>query len=195
MNHFFAVTLPPAAQIFVAEAMERWRRRLPPKISPRWYAPTDCHLTLKFLGDVSETRREELVQAAASVSEVIAPFPVRLTAPGGFPNLQRPFVLWLGVENSAPLQRLSAQLDQAMTSLGFAPERHPYRPHITLARCRVGKQERPLPTPLVDERVFPVVQFALMQTRTPEQRAKQGKARYNIVQTFPFGNMHSSGPR
>lgn len=194
MNHFFALTLPPEAQAFVADVMERWRRCLPSEISPRWYAPADCHLTLRFLGDVSETRREELVQAAAPVSAAVAPFRIRLMSPGGFPNLQRPCVLWVGVENSAPLQQLVAHLDQALTSLGFAPERHPYRPHVTLARCRVGKREAPLPTANADERVFSIVQFALMQTRPPEQRAKYGKARYNIVQTFPLGKPHLSAP-
>lgn len=198
MNHFFALALPSDAQQFVGEVMEGWHRLLPPDVSARWYAPVDCHITLKFLGDVPETRHEEIVQAVAPIGAAVKPFSIALAPCGGFPSLQRPLVLWAGVERSETLQQLAEQIDRTTAPLGFPPERRPYAPHVTLTRCRVGRRETPLPTPDTGERAFPVFgvdHFALMQTSSPEARPKGTRRRYNIVHTFPLGDTHLSAAR
>lgn len=195
MNQFFALTLPPDVQQFVGQTVTRWRRLLPADFPARWYAPEDCHITLKFLGSVPPERQAQLIQAAAAVAECAAPVSVTLAACGGFPDLRRPFVLWAGVGRDDALASLAGQLDQAMTLFGYALERRAYTPHITLARCRVTRRETLLAVPDGNEQVFPCFQaghFALMQTSPPDARPKGERRRYNIVQTFPLGSTHSS---
>jgi 2'-5' RNA ligase len=191
MNHFFALPIPPHVSLYLAALVADWSARLPGDILPQWYAPEDCHITLKFLGDIDVTHQAELIAAAGGLAAGGTPFPVRLAAPGGFPDLVRPFVLWAGVERSENLSRLAADLGTAMSRLGFAPERRAYLPHVTLARCRARRARFALPTPDESERTFPQWQahgFALMQTLPPAQRQNGAKCRYNIVQAFPFRN-------
>ena len=195
MNHFFALMLPPDAQSFVADIAADWRRILPPNISARWYAPEDCHITLKFLGNVSDTRHEELLRPVKPVTALTAPFSLTLAPCGGFPNLLRPFVLWAGIEQSPPLTDLMSRISVAMEELGFVAERRPYVPHITLARCRIGLRDAPLPAPDYGERAFPKFRadhIALMQTSPPGTRPNGLKTRYNTVHPFPLGDTHLS---
>ena len=192
MNHFFALELSEEAQQEATRLSQDWRRLLTPEHKAKWYGPDDYHVTLKFLGDLPEARQPELIAAAAPVAAMTAPFTVTLAPAGAFPSLQRPNVLWAGVEASPALADLPARLEEAMASIGFPREGRPYRPHVTVARCRPSNGVGEWPAP--SERLFPdwtATRFVLMQTLPPDVRAKEGKARYNTVQAFPFGNTQS----
>ena len=97
--------------------------------------PEGIHLTLKFLGDVPESRVDEIGRA---VSEAIAGhrrFEVAMGDFGGFPNTRRPQVLWVGIGGKLePLIRLQEDVDSALGGLGFPAETRSFHPHLTLAR-------------------------------------------------------------
>ncbi len=94
------------------------------------------HLTLKFLGDTEEGLVPEIVSAMREASAGIGPFTIRVRGTGGFPNLDRPSVLWVGIEGGDPLGRMAASLDADVAALGFERERRPWSPHVTVARVR-----------------------------------------------------------
>lgn len=97
--------------------------------------PEGVHLTLKFLGDVPESRVDEIGHA---VSETVAghrQFEVSTGGFGAFPNKRRPQVLWIGISGRLePLMGLQADVDAALGALGFQTETRPFHPHLTLAR-------------------------------------------------------------
>ena len=97
--------------------------------------PEGIHLTLKFLGDVPESRVDEIGHA---VSESVAGhqrFEVSTGGFGAFPNTRRPQVLWVGLAGRLePLMGLQADVDAALSRLGFQTETRPFHPHLTLAR-------------------------------------------------------------
>ena len=104
----------------------------------RWVPTDNVHLTLKFLGEVSEERREEL---AAAVDGAVAGLgTVRMTVGGfgAFPSLRRPNVIWVGIELNEQLETLQNRLESELAALGFAKETRPFRPHLTLGRTRRG---------------------------------------------------------
>ncbi len=201
MNYFFAIELSPEARQTVQKLAEEWRTLL--DIRSVWYGPDDYHITLKFLGSLDEAELLRLIEAAGPIAAATQPFAIRSATAGGFPNMRAPSVLWMGVNISAGLDILAAHLDHTMAGLGFRLERRRYQPHITIARCRLRTMHYdktqngliPIDWPLPGERLFEEFtadRFVLMQTLPPQQRAKEGKTRYNIVQTFPFGDAHSS---
>ena len=192
MNHFFALELSAEAQQEVSRLSRDWQRLLTPEHKAKWYGSADYHVTLKFLGELPDARQPELVTAAAPIAALTAPFTVSLAPAGAFPGLHRPHVLWAGVAPSNALSDAAARLEEALAGIGFPRDGRPYRPHVTVARCRPnnGVGEWPVPS----ERLFPTwtaTRFVLMQTLPPDVRAKDGKARYNTVQAFPFGNTQS----
>jgi 2'-5' RNA ligase len=55
---------------------------------------------------------------------------------GAFPNARRPRVIWVGCEAVSPLELLQHRVEREMNELGFALEKRPFRPHLTLGRVK-----------------------------------------------------------
>ncbi len=104
-----------------------------------WVRPEGLHLTLKFLGEVEPQMLPEIHAAVATVALRHAPMALHVESIGGFPNLRRPRVLWAGVQ-AAGIASLAQQLDDALSTVGFAAARETFHPHITLGRVRSFKR-------------------------------------------------------
>ncbi|MGH2759087.1 MAG: RNA 2',3'-cyclic phosphodiesterase, partial [Actinomycetota bacterium] len=62
----------------------------------RWTRPEGRHLTLKFLGSVPDERTGEVSDAVRAAAGRHRGFRAAFSEIGGFPNLRRPRVLWIG---------------------------------------------------------------------------------------------------
>lgn len=102
----------------------------------KWVEPENLHLTLKFLGEVPEEQIEAVAETLKAIAQVTEPFSFTVKGVGGFPDLRRPRVLWVGVEAVQPLMKLQQLVEKAMEQLGFAPEERAYHPHITIGRVK-----------------------------------------------------------
>ena len=132
-------------------------------------APENLHMTLLFLGNLTQAQCDALIQAttAARQCEPLAPFSVTLCRSGLFPNAR---VAWLGPETTpAPLTRLEQQLRELVSKLDLTVEPRPYRPHLTLLRKAslpphrdVASAFAPPPQPLT----LPVNDFSLYESRS-----------------------------
>ncbi len=106
-------------------------RELQPLARLRWSPEANLHITTKFIGEWPAERLNEVRDALPAMY----PEPnVTVSGVGFFPNDRRPKVLFARVEPSAELTALAQSTDAALQILGIAPEKHPYRPHVTLAR-------------------------------------------------------------
>lgn len=132
-------------RLFVAvDPAEPERRRLAEELvvarrdGPRagWSAGHQLHLTLAFLGEVEEGRVGAVIDALGAAARAGGPFVCRFAAAGGFPDLRRPRVLWIGFEPAAPLVALAGVVGAALRERGFPLERREAIPHLTLARIR-----------------------------------------------------------
>jgi len=104
----------------------------------KWVRPENIHLSLKFLGDVEETREPELVAAlkrAAGTGQEPRPLTLQITGFGVFPDYHRPHVLWAGVTPDPGLELLQHGVEQAFAPLGFPTEARAFQPHVTLGRA------------------------------------------------------------
>lgn len=108
------------------------------KLPVKWVRLEHIHLSLKFLGDVDETREPELREAlkrAAGARSEPRPLTLQITGFGVFPDYHRPHVLWAGVTPDPGLELLQHGVEQAFAPLGFPTEAHAFRPHVTLGRA------------------------------------------------------------
>jgi 2'-5' RNA ligase len=56
---------------------------------------------------------------------------------GAFPSVNRPRVLWLGIDGDTDaLINLETEIDARFQDYGFKKEDRPFRPHLTLARIK-----------------------------------------------------------
>jgi len=103
----------------------------------RWVQPEGIHLTLKFLGQTPLDQIEGIVKALSSACASLCPFTCTVGGLGCFPNLRRPRVIWVGVqEPTGALSRLQEALEGACAESGFKRERRAFHPHLTLGRLR-----------------------------------------------------------
>ncbi|MFZ0890656.1 MAG: RNA 2',3'-cyclic phosphodiesterase [Candidatus Binataceae bacterium] len=101
-----------------------------------WSRATNLHLTLRFLGPAVDSRLlAPMAQSLRAVSQHSAPFVVLARGIGAFPDLARPRVIWVGLE-SEELIRLACEVEAVAVRTGFAPERRPFSPHLTLGRVK-----------------------------------------------------------
>lgn len=136
MRLFVALRLEPDLEAAVGQLQARLRQ-LDTADQVRWVAAHGMHLTLQFLGEVAEERLAALeAEIAAAVQGRPAPS-LALGRPGGFPNLRRPRVLWIGLEEpGSRLLDLQAAVTGATRRLGWKPETREFQPHLTLGRVK-----------------------------------------------------------
>lgn len=145
---FVAVALDPALR----EAVVALERRLEDAGARlRWVRPENLHFTLRFLGQISEPQLIRVRKAARDASAGIAPFRIRLSGIGAFPNSRRPQVVWAGIRDGAEaMGGLARRLDDALAAERFPKEPRGFTPHLTLARVKDARQwgdlSRVLPT-------------------------------------------------
>ena len=104
--------------------------------------PEGVHLTLKFLGSVPQSEVPAVTSAISSVVKQHRPFTLHIGGFGAYPGDHSPRVLWAGVSGTEALLRLRADIEESLTSLGFAADSRRWSPHLTLARIRDGTSKR-----------------------------------------------------
>ena len=133
---FIAIELDPAILETLGSLQARVRQDVPPKLV-RWTRPAGMHLTLKFLDEVPASQIGAIAEAMQGACAPHAPFSFALGGMGCFPNVRRPRVVWVGIdEPSGALSRLQGDVDRAMRPLGFALEKRRFSPHLTLGRVK-----------------------------------------------------------
>ncbi len=101
----------------------------------RWVRTEAMHITLKFIGEVSEDTAGRIYQALAGI-RAVGPIEIRFRETGFFPNANHPRVFWAGRETPPALAELATAIDQRLEPLGIAREARPFKPHLTLARFK-----------------------------------------------------------
>lgn len=150
--------------------------------------PEQAHVTLKFLGDVSEDRLPEVTDALSDAVDDadVDPFTARFGDLGVFPSLDYISVVWLGVrEGGDEMTRLHEAIEDRTTDLGFDPEDHEFTPHVTLARMEhAGGKD--LVRECVRELDPAVGEMDVDDVRLTESRLTDEGPAYTTVERFPL---------
>jgi len=135
---FVAVEISEAARGEVARLQETLRAA---GADVKWVEPKNLHLTLKFLGEISEKQARELEEGLRGAAGGISPFDFSLEGVGAFPNISRPQVVWVGVSSGKEkLAELAGAVENCCAGLGFPAEERPFSSHLTIGRVRSGKR-------------------------------------------------------
>lgn len=136
MRAFIAIELTPEIGQQLAGVAAALRARLPAGTA-RWVDLGGIHLTLKFLGEVSDVQTREIADVMQAVAAGQPAFEIRVRRLGCFPNLSSPRVVWVGVDpDDGSLTALQAGLEKGCEKLGFGREARAFSPHLTLGRIK-----------------------------------------------------------
>ena len=101
-----------------------------PAMQLRRVPAENLHITIKFFGTVSRADLPLLIQVLEKALQPSKPFAINLKGLDAFSN-----ALWLGVDRSAALDAIAAQVSQNVAVLGYDElGQAGYQPHVTVAR-------------------------------------------------------------
>ena len=126
MRLFIAITIPEA----VALRLSLLQSGVP---GARWQRREQLHLTLRFVGEVDGRVMRDIDDMLSGIHA--SAFELQLKGVGEFGH-DKPHALWAGIENSDALVHLQRKIERAAQQAGITPDKHKYKPHVTLAYLR-----------------------------------------------------------
>jgi 2'-5' RNA ligase len=141
--------LEPRERLFIGIPLAEDARRaisksLPQKLPGKPVPPENWHFTLRFLGSTAVEARDQIV-ALLHAATCGAPFTIRFSELGAFPNPNRARVLWVGVDEGAErMIQLGAIAEATARVAGFPAETRAFAPHLTLSRIEPAASVRTL---------------------------------------------------
>ena len=189
MNHrvFIAINLPENIKKKLTDYQLKW-----PELPCRWTKKENLHITLAFLGYLTD---EELFEVCKITKEVVLrhePFFINLNKILYGPPKQPPRMIWIEGEGSKELGKLQKNLENALSSAqtlakaDIEQEARPYTSHITMGRLKqwefrqIEIEERPE----VNEDVS--FNFEVKSIEIMESRLKRGGPDYSILESCPL---------
>src|SRR5712691_2705540 len=92
---FIALEQDESLQRYLSKVIQRMAQELP---NIHWVDPAGIHLTLAFLGELTDEQIAEAISAATVAGQQVPPFKFRLSGPGIFGSQRHPRVIWIGIE-------------------------------------------------------------------------------------------------
>ena len=134
MRTFIAIEIPESVKKELAAVQGRLRVA---GVDASWTRAEGMHLTLKFLGEVTEQRVPDIMDNLRKAAEGIGPLGFSVSGVGTFPNPKNARVVWTGLAGDIEtLARLQVAVENAMALLGMAREERKFTPHLTLGRIK-----------------------------------------------------------
>jgi RNA 2',3'-cyclic 3'-phosphodiesterase len=182
---FVALAIPEPVRAALDALIVRLRPAAP---GARWVRSGNLHVTLKFIGEVSLQKLEEIKLALRNV-RAQSGIDILFRGIGFFPTPRRPRVFWAGVEGGPELAHLASSVEAALEPLSIANEVRAFSPHLTLARIESIAELRSLPqaiaaTPSTDFGSAYASDFNLYQSVL-----KRGGAEYTQLASYRFAEV------
>ncbi|MDD5447220.1 MAG: RNA 2',3'-cyclic phosphodiesterase [Methanocellales archaeon] len=100
--------------------------------------PDLAHITIKFLGDISEDKVDPINDALSRIH--CSPFDIDIEGIEVFPNLSYIRVIWVSAKGD--FRELHQEVEAALNPLGFPPDNRKFTAHATLSRGKEMSKEQ-----------------------------------------------------
>ncbi len=94
------------------------------------------HITLRFIGDVDESKVDTIADCVAGAVKDTEPFKIRVSGAGAFPKRERPSVVWIGASPQDVMSDIAERLGRNLRKAGIGFDTKPFKSHVTIGRCR-----------------------------------------------------------
>jgi 2'-5' RNA ligase len=174
LRTFIAALIPEEIRLemkkYITEIKPHWE-------GVKWENYEKLHVTLKFLGEVEESKIERIKSALEESLRICSPFKMAISGFGGFPNLQNPRVLFIGLSENPELLALQSEIEEKLEWL-VRKEGRAFVSHVTIGRIKGRSRSKgPFPTPTSSS--FFISEIALMKSVLHPEGSK-----YNPISIF-----------
>jgi len=184
LRTFIALEVPEDVKRTIREIQDQLRRIPGARVS--WVRSEGVHLTLKFLGDVELSLIPSIEEAVKDCASKVISFKLTTGEAGGFPNLRRPRVLWIGIDIPSQLLKLQRDIERSLANLGFPAEGKKFHPHLTVGRVKSINRDCPLPDNFTKIE-FPQNVWEINDVRVISSILKPEGAEYKVIAKFKLG--------
>lgn len=186
MKHriFIAINLPEKLKNELKLFQEKWS-----EFPARWVKPENLHITLIFLGYLSNSEILEALKISREVALRHQPFLINLKKIIYVPLKKPARMIWVEGEKSKELGNLQKDLETSLLNSSIRKletENRPYTPHITLARIKQWqfRQIEPEERPEINEDID--LSFEVKSIEMMESHLKRSGPEYTILETIPL---------
>ncbi len=182
---FIAINLPEEIKRELAGYSEKW-----PELPAKWVPKDNLHITVEFLGDLTDEEVGEVCMVVKEVVERHNSFTINLNKVlYGPPKKNPPRMVWADGEKSEELVDLKEDLQEGLLEkIAFRPEGAGFIIHITLARIlemefrKFDLDERPEINEDID------LPFTVESLEVMESEMKRGGPVYTILESHNLKN-------
>ena len=169
---FIAVPLTEEARGKIAAGL--------PPLPGRLVPPQNWHFTLRFLGDTDARSRDALI-STLHAARLGNKFSIRFDGLGAFPRVKRARIIWLGVTDGAQqLISLAESVESTVRRSGFAEEKRPFKPHLTLSRVEPPRAV----SDILSSQPPLAVTMPVNEATLVRSSLGSGPARYEVIERF-----------
>jgi len=197
---FIAINLPGDIRKALAKYQNTWS-----ELPAKWVIENNLHITLVFLGYVTDIELGEVCLTVKNIIEKHKAFDIHLDKVGYGPDDKLSFdsaqdkppkMLWASGEKSKELSLIKNDLQEALLEkVHFIPEKRAFSPHITLARINTSlwRMIEPEERPEVGENIdlaFTIESIEVMSSHHARSRfegeseLKKGGPQYTVIESF-----------
>lgn len=117
----------------------------------KWVEEENLHLTLKFIGEISEDEVHDIDYQLKSIPRT-GKIGFNIEGVGLIKNLQDPRAIYANIKNEDGVESLSSKINSCLKEIGIAPDTKSFLPHLTLGRIKVLRDKERLRDILMDFR-------------------------------------------
>jgi len=177
---FIAINLPNDIKKQLFSYSKKWV-----DLPARWVSKDNLHITLEFLGALTDKEIGEICVIVKEVTERHESFSLNLIKIlYGPPNKMPPKMVWAEGEKSKELAMLRQDLENSLTEkVAFVPENRSFAPHITLARINAWefRSIEPEERPEINENID--LAFTVESIQVMESEMRKGGPVYTILES------------
>ena len=152
----------------------------------KWVKPDNIHLTLKFLGDINSEDINQVENSLVKSVKNIKKFSLKIKGVGVFPNLNKPRVIWVGINDSNSLiKNLYKRIENNMHEIGFLKEKRSFNPHLTIGRIKNNILKSELKQTLIEYDQFNI-DFICDSVLLYKSVLKPTGSEYSVIADIPL---------
>lgn len=161
MRCFIAINLPSNVKDYLYDLCKEITSN---NIKVNWIHKKNLHLTLKFIGEVEDSRVNEIKDRLNHIE--YEKFSLNLDTVGVFPNNNFIRIIWIGVNPEEKVIELQKKIDSSLLDLFSKDQR--FDAHLTIGRVKNTKNKEEFIKKIKDIKIekiqFEVNEFKLMKS-------------------------------
>ncbi|RME54353.1 RNA 2',3'-cyclic phosphodiesterase [Candidatus Woesearchaeota archaeon] len=176
MRLFVAVDVSKEVKDHVYEIQHQMTSGLA-KVS--WVPKSNLHLTLKFLGEVSDVLVDEVKKRLSLVK--FEPFKLTLTHLGFFPSKEYVRVMWIGINPEHKMIELQQKVDAEL--LDLFPQEQKFVSHLTIGRVKFIKKKKEY-MKIIESVKVKNIEFEVKGFKLMRSTLRRGSPQYDEIASY-----------